>query len=609
MKTHPPSLLTTFLALATLAPTILAADEAPPAAPLKGETLEAADGHRTTGRLEGDPVRGYRFVATEGDGAVVPLEPGMLIVSPGDGPSSVSGQPPFRVDLGQGHRLLGRLASVSDREVELLDVAGAGRFSIARGGVHAVVQRAGESIVLQDNFESLDTTRWAVVGEPEIVAEPRISGMRSLRIVAGGASLTHRLDEPFASGRFEIAFYDARAVVAGQQWFVDLTFRAETGQQTVRAILGWAEESLALESPGGPALAVQRLARRPGWHRLSVRFGPERCEVSVDGNSLGTGKGLEGPLLEIRLASYQAGKIEPPDDLAGHLDDLQLVRFNEPDGAVETDATQDEVRLTGSDQLFGKLRSADAEKIELTIDGRDVSLSWADVSGLYFRRAAVQGAAIEGLLVDLQWRAGAGTDRRDLNIVDGALVGLTETELTLATPYAGTLVVPRSRLTSLRVAGRGRRIVIDSMAHHLGDEISLKEPFIDPPQPEGGILERPFDLPTLPAGAAHLVLDVVQVVGEEVDSRFSARVKKGELRTNVKINGEPFDYLNRYITSKNETPERIRLPIPRGLLRPGRNAIRFEQAGTADDPNFLDDLGLLGIAVEFTAAPDGKPTP
>ena len=116
-------------------------------------------------------------------------------------------------------------------------------------------------------------------------------------------------------------------------------------------------------------------------------------------------------------------------------------------------------------------------------------------------------------------------------------------------------------------------------------------------------------MPRVPAGPAALVLDVVQVVGEASGLQFSSLVQKGELRTNVTINGQPVDYLNRHITSKNETPERIRLPIPAGRLHPGRNVIRFEQAGIASDPTYLDDLGLLGIALEFEGDRPARPQP
>jgi hypothetical protein len=67
--------------------------------------------------------------------------------------------------------------------------------------------------------------------------------------------------------------------------------------------------------------------------------------------------------------------------------------------------------------------------------------------------------------------------------------------------------------------------------------------------------------------------------------------------------------LNRHITSKNETPERIRLPIPAGLLHAGRNLIRFEQVAQVSDPTSLDDLGVLGIALEFEDDRPARPKP
>jgi len=44
-------------------------------------------------------------------------------------------------------------------------------------------------------------------------------------------------------------------------------------------------------------------------------------------------------------------------------------------------------------------------------------------------------------------------------------------------------------------------------------------------------------------------------------------------------------------------------------LRTGKNVIRLEQTGIASDPNFLDDLGILCIALEFDGAEPGSPGP
>lgn len=157
---------------------------------------------------------------------------------------------------------------------------------------------------------------------------------------------------------------------------------------------------------------------------------------------------------------------------------------------------------------------------------------------------------------------------------------------------------------------RGWLRVIDSAAHHLGDNISTTPPLLDPPLPEGGVLKRTFVLDEArPGNQAFVVLDVVQVVGENSGLPYSNLVQKGELRTYVAVNGRRIDYLNRYINTSNETPERIRIPIPRDLLKTGKNLLRIEQTGIASDPTWFDDLGILQVAIQFsnpeTTAPDG----
>ena len=574
-------------------------------APREGETLVRPDGQRIAGKLRGDATAGFAFVP-EGTNEALRLEPGSLIVFDGPGPDPTLGFFPFRVEMGLGQRISGRLAALDQRHARLTETSIGGPVAISRPGISAVIQRPGEVLVFQDGFEMIDGTRWTEIGDPDLVEQPRAVGAHSLRIPAGGTSMTCRLADPVGSGRLELAFHDDGSVAQGHQWFVDLLFRGPTGPETIRAVLGWAEESLSVESQG-PALAVQRLARKTGWHRLSLRFGPSQTEIAVDGNDLAHGKGPGGPLVEIRLASSSSGKTEAPERVGGVLDDLRLVRFTEPIGGLEIDANQDELRLAGGDQLFGTLGNADGERLRLKVDDREVSLPWSEVSGVYFRRDARQGVPVEGLLARLEWRAAAGGDPGDLDMAEGALTAVSEAGLVLATPYAGRLTLPRDRRRWVRVQGNGRRIVIDPTAHHLGDQISSTPPMLDPPRPEGGVLERTVDLESVPAWPASLVLDVVQVVGEANGLPFADRVQKGELLTNVAINGKPIDYLNRHISSKNETPERIRLPIQAGVLHPGRNVIRFEQVAQAADPTSLDDLGVLGIALEFQADRPARP--
>jgi hypothetical protein len=95
----------------------------------------------------------------------------------------------------------------------------------------------------------------------------------------------------------------------------------------------------------------------------------------------------------------------------------------------------------------------------------------------------------------------------------------------------------------------------------------------------------------------------VSVVGEAMGLHFSDEVRGGFLRTYVKLNGTQVDYLNRHITTDNEKREVVRLSVPRGLLKPGVNLLRIEQKGRQVDPRDLDDLGVLGIMIEFGAGP------
>ena len=574
----------------------------PAQAASRAEVLERAGGERVSGRLSSG-AGGFMFTAAgSGTDRSMPLEPGMVVRFDGPGPPRTAGLPPFRVALGLDQRISGRLASIDETHVVLLDALAPGPFPINRAGVQSLVQRPGETLVLLDGFETLDRVRWTIVGEPGLSRAQPLAGEQCLNLPANGSALTYHVAEPFAAGRLEVAFHDLGRVVAGHKWFVDLTFRGPD-PETVRAVLGWSEESLAVESVGGPALAIQRLARPSGWHRLVLRFGADRCEVSIDGNELAHGKGFDGPLVEVRLATSATDTEPAPPDLAGQIDDLRLVRFSEPVGSPEVDVSQDEVRLTSGDQVFGHVTTGTGERFETRVDDRVVPFSWSGVAGVYFRRDAKPGALVSGLLVRAEWRSAPGREPADLDCVEGALTAVSPTTLSVATPYAGVVAIPRERMASLVVISRGARLVIDPSAHHLGDEISTMPPMLDPPQPEGGVLERGFELPALPEQPVWLVLDVVQVVGEGADQPFSAVVKKGELRTNVSLNGTPFDYINHYIFSRNETPERIRLPIPKRLLRAGRNIVRLDQVGIASDPNYLDDLGVLGIALESGPAP------
>ncbi len=597
----------TFAALVAATLNVEARAEDPPAL----DRLERPGADALSGRLGFDPRQGPIFVP-EGaaNGVPVVLGPRAVVVCGGRGPAANQSAPTFRVELGNGARVSGRAVELDANTIRLEGDAGGATLAASRGGVLAVTQRPGQSIVLREDFETLNPAVWKVEKGARLVETPHLSGKRSLALDATGGSIAHTLAEPVAAGRFEVAFLDgAPGASLACTFQIELEFRGESGPRLIRVLLGFENDALAVETPTGPTLAVQRLPRRPGRRRLVVRFASDAVEIAVDGDELAHGRGPDGPLVAIRAACVAGTKDAPveagaPAVVVGVLDDLVLTRFSEPVGGQEIDLTQDEIRGVNGDQLFGKIETADSRRVVALCEGRRVALPWSEVSGLYLRREPRAATAVEGRIARVEWRVAHGDEPRDVDVVEGAVVAIDDNALAIDVPYLGRIAIPRPMLRRVTFDSRARRVVLDAWPHHLGDEISIKPPLLDPPRPEGRRLSIPCRLDSILTGRAVVVLDVVEVAGEAPGLPYSAWLAKGELRTNLVVNGKPIDYINRYVNNANETPARIRIPIPAGVLKPGANTLALEQSGIAGNPDYLDDLGLLGVAIEFeTPAP------
>ncbi|MDB5353338.1 MAG: hypothetical protein JWN86_4585 [Planctomycetota bacterium] len=587
-----------FLALAAsvldLAGEPAMAQKVPAAGEKRVETAELPDGRRIAGRIVEATAGSFRFQTDQGE--AIPLDKIGEITVDGPGPEPSTGPPPFQIQLGSWSRLSGRLLSIDGSTIRVDPGSDHPPLQVDRHGVTSVIQRPGEVQSLKDGFETLDFNRWSPGGDADLVAIPHLVGDRAARLPAGGSSLTMRLVEPLGSGRLELAYFDEGERVPGQRWFVDLTFRRGNSESTtVRVVLGWAEETLAVETPGGPALNVQRLVRKPGWHRLAVKFEPERAALSVDGDELAHGHGFGGPLFEIRMATETLGVVQPLKTLGAVVDDLSLVRFTQPTGRFEVEPAQDEVRLLSGDQLFGRFLGADGDRLSFQLDGKTIRPSWADVSGIHFRRAAASADPISGLWVRVEWRTAPGNDIRDLDRIEAALVAIDEANLTLDAPYVGRFAVPRDRVRKISTLAPATRIVVDPNSHHLGDRVT---PDLDPPQPEIAPVEVTFELRQVPLQPSSLVMDVVKVIGLEGTPEFSEMVKMGQLRTRLSLNGVRLDDLNVHVPSQNETPQRVRVPIPAMGLSVGKNVLRIEQTESKDARKQRDNLGILSIAIE-----------
>src|SRR5262245_8365864 len=108
----------------------------------RGDTLAPADGQAATGSLASDPALGIVFRPQGGD-PPTPLQPGMTVTFDGEKVSPTDTIPPFRLDLGYGQRLSGRLGSFGEAGVQLDEGPGGKKVVVARPGVLSIVQRPG----------------------------------------------------------------------------------------------------------------------------------------------------------------------------------------------------------------------------------------------------------------------------------------------------------------------------------------------------------------------------------------------------------------------------------------------------------------------------------
>lgn len=513
----------------------------------------------------------------------------------GAGPA-VESAPSFRLELGGGQGVSGNLIELDESQIRFAVGEGPSRqnLSFDRSGVTAVTQRAGEVLVLADDFDSMDRGRWETEGAAEVVELSGLPGEKGLRIASGMSSVRHKLETPLGSGRIEFFFLWQPVEKTGDRAEFVMSFEGEHGREAIRVILGWGEAFPGVQVDDRAALVVQPLVLTPGWHRLGMRFRADRTMVAVDGDILATGSGPSGPLTEFAWTAVDSGRTGTEGGQSLQVDQLRVARYIEPPLTPEIDPGQDEVRLAVGDQIWGKILSADAGAVWLEVDGTRVSIPWAEVAGLYFRRQAKASRPLDGqfLLVEWEPRGGQG----EIDRLEGAFVSLEKEGLNMETSYGGLVRIPPDRLRRLVPLGRGRRIVLDAHSRHLGDQFM---PDLDPPQPDSDEMSLRFTLTGQPALGARIAFVVVDVEGEYEGGRFFEEIRGGHLLTEVYLNNQKIGTLNSQIRAANTTPERISLPISPGFLREGENHLLLRQVGRSDAPTFRDDLGVSGIFLEW----------
>jgi hypothetical protein len=469
---------------------------------------------------------------------------------------------PFRagvvhqVRLTGQQRLTGELLALDAAELRLR-TPWRDRLAVPRGVLVGVTTLPGKSILFDEDFEE-GLKAWKLSGSPRLTMKQHTSGEHALLLDAAGQSAAHAPASAVETGSAGVNFLVPEQA-AGARWQAEAEFQTSAGVKVVRVTVAGSGADYAVEAPS-PHDAGAEVTRRPGWHRLSVDFGPTSLVVTIDDAVLwySRDKGPGGPLREVRL-SCVADKGAVRGAVA--FDEFTLTRAVEVLPRPGGTSAQDEAWLTAGDQLFGRLTRLDRRGLELEGRFDKRAYSWAEARGAFPKRPAARLATTDGAHVRLWLRPAAGSEPDEL---EGVLRALDERRLTLRHPALGDLGIERARLLRLKPLFHGKRIELDNGARHLGEKGRLA-PGARPARAEGPGVKYIFQANARPE-AARLVLTLLPIDG----------------RAEVVVNGRVVEDLSHYAGPKVRSAVPVRVSLPRGSLKAGENVVEVrvrEQGG------------------------------
>ncbi|HEY1860791.1 MAG TPA: hypothetical protein VGG61_10575 [Gemmataceae bacterium] len=452
--------------------------------------------------------------------------------------------------------------------------------------VRGVCNVPGIVPILEADFDG-ELSAWRLEGKPEIAAADKTQRTHGLDLNVTGQSATYRLAESLRSGKVGVDFALGEPTAKGR-WAIKLNLQAEHGSSTVECDIRG--DGLRYQVKVTPT-EEEKPSRvcKAGRHRVVVEWGKRNAVVFLDDTVLwkGDAETVRGPLMTIRLACLEA---EQKTSLSFVVENVLVAKEvrDSPDPPPPSD--QDVVLLPSGDQLFGRITTANRRTIELESRGRRHKLSWGEVVGFCPRPDTFPPRTLEGEWVRLWLRTGTEGVWDDL---EGVVAKLDDNKVVLRHPLLGDLPIERSRCHRLRRLFYGQRLELDNGSHHLGEKDRIV-PDLQPARAEGPSLSKSFRLESVPS-KARFVVSVVHLKG--TGDGIGPALDRGDLRTEVWVNNERVDYLNRLVDRDQPWPQRLSVVIPKKLLRVGDNVLELRQTPEAGT-NHFEKCGVAELLIE-----------
>lgn len=270
---------------------------------------------------------------------------------------------------------------------------------------------------------------------------------------------------------------------------------------------------------------------------------------------------------------------------------------------------QDRVILNNGDELFGAVSTV-GQTIRLTSrpeDPRRHRIDRSLVNAVCFGRPVPSPASpVDGTFSLIHLIPDASctlTGIEESFWMRAAVTGVTDEGLQTAHPLLGSVTIRWPVLRRITPLFQGTYRLLDSGPYHLGNGYRKSFRRVEPDGTQLRFNVR-FQSESL-RRPVFLSADVAELIpsgpGTLQATPFVDEVRAGGLATQVFVNDQLIGTLNSLITTRSPStnPERVRLRIPPGQLRPGSNSIEIRQTAARDNPDSFDDFETGAIAIEI----------
>lgn len=380
-----------------------------------------------------------------------------------------------------------------------------------------------------------------------------------------------------------------------------------------------------LESDPERRFDHQPLTTKEGWRQLTVLMQEEYVRVLIDGQLRASGRlAAEEPAgraitsIELfcepdRRPNRGPSDVAPAPRTTVLVDDVQIQRLcsartDSPIADAPRDTSQDSLLLEPDrDVLYGTFRSATTKRVEFQVARQPVSVDWKEVRRLSLARRPLTPAPVEGLIARIRLRG--PSDRPPSSPPGDALLvavqAADESTLQVQDAVLGRFALPLAAVWRIEPHYQGVRHVIDPDVHHLGN--AVREEFSQP-LPEG--TQR--DVEFFSEGSRDGMQAFIGLATRDVEpcgpnappgTPFLAELRAEGLRTEVSLNGASLGDLNSKLTWKAGSADdlAVRLAVPAGALKKGRNVLRIVQRSERRDKESFDDCEVGPVWLELRA--------